>query len=74
MLMTLLQCIGGITRLPNTKTRSLSERFVTGRNLEVYGDDICAICCSSAIFNSSGSCLPRRDARRKMPSQAFRLK
>lgn len=74
MLVTLLQCIGGITRLPNAKTRSLSEGFVAGRNLEVYGDGICAICCSSAIFNSSGSSLPRRDARRKMPSQAFRLK
>lgn len=74
MLMTLLQCIGSITRPPDTEARSLSEGFVTGRNLEVYGDGICAICCSSAIFNSSGSSLPRRDARRKMPSQAFRLK
>lgn len=74
MLMTLLQCIGSITRLPNAKTRSLSEGFVPGRNLEVYGGGICAICCSSAVFNSSGNCLPRRDARRKMPSQALRLK
>lgn len=74
MLVTLLQSIGGITRLPDTKTRSLSKGFVTGRNLEVYGDGICAICCSRAVFSSSGSCLPRRDARRKMPSQAFRLK
>ena len=30
MLVTLLQCIGGITRLPNAKTRSLSEGFVAG--------------------------------------------
>lgn len=74
MLVTFLQSIGGITRLPDTEARSFTERFMTGRNLEVYGDGICAICCSSAIFSSSGSCLPRRDARRKMPSQAFRLK